>query len=93
MQLTINYSHSKTVQLTMKMKSKLFKNAVMVLTLLLSATMSANDVRKLIPIRADDDGNPPPPGTPIDGYIYVLVVIAVVLAAYYTKITKVRATK
>lgn len=76
----------------MKMnKSKLTKKAIVVLSLLLSFTMSAHDVRKLIPLRQEDEGDPSPPGTPIDGYIYILIVFAVVLAGiYFYKSNKVK---
>jgi len=68
----------------MKMnKSNLMKKAIMVFTLLLSLSISAHDVRRLIPLRQEDEGDPSPPGTPIDGYAYVLIVLAIVLAGIY----------
>jgi len=72
-------------------KSNLTKNLTIVFTLLSSIAMSANDVRKLIPIRQDDEeGPPPPPGTPIDGYVYVLIVVAIVMVAVFYSKNKVK---
>lgn len=68
----------------MKMnKSILMKKAVTIFTLLLSISMSANDVRKFIPLTQSDEGDPEPPGTPIDGYVYLFIGIAMVFAGLH----------
>ena len=50
-------------------------------TLLLSLSMSANNVRKFIPLA--QDGDPEPPGTPIDGNLYLLIIVALVFAGLF----------
>lgn len=68
-------------------KSNLMKKAVTIFTLLLSLSMSASNVRKFIPLK--QDGDPEPPGTPVDGYLYVLIIAAIAFAGvcFYRKFT------
>lgn len=70
----------------MKMNKLNFKKtAITMFTFLLSISMSANNVKKLIPLTQDGEGEPEPPGTPIDGFTFtfILICLAVFLVGFY----------